>query len=377
MWKVQLSKLNFDDREADAAFSVVKSGWLSMGTVVSRFESAFNNFLGHGVHSIAVSNCTAALHMSLLSIGLEPEDEVIIPGLTFVADINSVILAGGKPVLSDSTSLDDWNVSARTIEKSITPKTKAVIVVHFAGFPCDMPSIKNLCLSKGLFLIEDVAHAPGASIAGKKCGTWGDVSCFSFFSNKNLSTGEGGMVASSNPEIIEHLKNLRSHGMTSLTFDRHNGRSISYDVLRPGLNYRMDEIRAAIGLVQLDKLEAGNLRRQNLFKRYKANFSESDISIPFQGLSYKNISAFHILPILLPRGCDRMHVIEFLKENGIQSSIHYPPFWQFSAFKQQFSVADYPNVNEITNRELTLPLFPTMSFKEVDLVADTLLKAIK
>ena len=154
-------------------------------------------------------------------------------------------MTGAKVTLADCSSFDNWNVSARTIENAITRHTKAVIVVHYAGFPCDMGPIVELCRSKGLFLIEDVAHAPGASVDGIKCGAWGDISCFSFFTNKNLSIGEGGMVATSNQQFFNILKELRSHGMTSLTLDRHMGRSISYDVTRPSLNYRMDEIQSS------------------------------------------------------------------------------------------------------------------------------------
>ena len=186
MWKVQLFKLNYDQRELDAVRDTVASGWLTMGERTTEFESKFSSFLGHGVDCIAVANGTAALHMALLALGIGDGDEVIIPGLTFVADANVVRIVGAKPVLADCTSLDDWNISASTIENCITPRTKAVLVVHYAGYPCDMPSILELCRSRGLKLIEDVAHAPGATIDGRSCGTWGDIGCFSFFSNKNL-----------------------------------------------------------------------------------------------------------------------------------------------------------------------------------------------
>lgn len=376
MWKVQLFKLNFDNREVDAVRDTVESGWLTMGERISNFESAFSTYLGYDVQSLAVANGTAALHMALLALEVGHDDEVIIPALTFVADANAVRLVGATPVLADCASVDDWNVSAETIQRCITLKTKAVMIVHYAGFPCDMPAIVDLCKKYGLKLIEDVAHAPGASVAGRSCGTWGDIGCYSFFSNKNLSIGEGGMVTSCDSALIQRMRYLRSHGMTTLTLDRHKGRAITYDVAEPGLNYRMDEMRAAIGLVQLDKLPVGNARRKELTERYRLNLSGSSVSIPFSNLSADNISAYHILPVLLPVGSARKAVIEALKLNGIQSSIHYPPFWSFKAYAGQFSAADAPVAAEICDRELTLPLYPTMTNDEVDLVTTSLLECL-
>jgi len=376
MWKIQLFKLNFDHRERDAVLATVDSGWLTMGERILGFEAAFGDYLGHGVRCTAVSNGTAALHMALLALNVGAEDEVIIPALTFVADANVVHMVGARPVLADCVSQSDWNMSAESIAQKITPRTKAVIVVHYAGFPCDMPDIVKLCRERGLKLVEDVAHAPGASIAGQACGTFGDVGCFSFFSNKNLSVGEGGMVVSCDENISQRLRYLRSHGMTTLTLDRHKGRAITYDVAEPGLNYRMDEIRAAIGLVQLDKLSAGNLRRKELTERYRRNLAGSPVQIPFDNLSADVVSAYHILPVLLPADCNRMAVIDALKVAGVQSSIHYPPFWSFSAYQGFLTPQDAPIAAGICSRELTMPLYPTMADADVDLVTDALLGAV-
>ncbi|ATX82002.1 dTDP-4-amino-4,6-dideoxygalactose transaminase [Mariprofundus ferrinatatus] len=376
MWNIQLFKLNFDDLEREAAAQVVEGGWLTMGERILGFESTFSDYLGGDTKCVAVSNGTAALHMALLALDVEAEDEVIIPALTFVADANVVQMVGAKPVLADCRSLSDWNVSAESIKKCITSRTKAVIVVHYAGFPCDMPAIAELCREYGIHLIEDVAHAPGASVGGRNCGTWGDISCFSFFSNKNLSIGEGGMVATQDEGLHQRLGYLRSHGMTTLTLDRHKGRAITYDVAEPGLNYRMDEIRAAIGLVQLDKLPAGNARRAKLTARYRANLVNSPVTIPFDVMLPDSVSAYHILPVLLPEEVDRVKVIEALKQKGIQSSIHYPPFWSFSAYEGYFDPADTPVAAEICARELTLPLFPSLTIDEVDSVTSALLEAL-
>ena len=378
MWNIQLFKLNFDDREVDAASTVVAGGWLSMGEEINKFETAFGTFLGDGTYCKAVSNGTAALHMALLALEVGPGDEVIIPALTFVADVNVVNLVGARPILADATSLDDWNMSIGSLQDQITDKTKAIIVVHYAGYPInDIAKISQLCKDKGIGLIEDVAHAPGATVDGKVCGTFGDVGCFSFFSNKNLSIGEGGMVSTLDPELNKKLGYLRSHGMTTLTLDRHKGRAITYDVAQPGLNYRMDEMRAAIGLAQLDKLPAGNVRRGELTDRYRSNLHDSSVLVPFSKQASNLQSVYHILPVLLPKGVDRVAVIGALKENRIQSSIHYPPFWDFSSYKDQFSPDDSPITAEICNRQLTLPLFPTMTDGEVDQVTEALLEALK
>lgn len=376
MWDIQLFKLNFDNKEVKAVTEVVSGGWLSMGERILEFENDFSESILQGAYCKAVSNCTAALHMSLLALDIKKGDEVIIPSITFVADANVVNLVGATPVLADSTSIDDWNISLKSIEKKVTKKTRAIIVVHYAGYPCvEIEQIRKFCKEKGIGLIEDVAHAPGASINGQACGTFGDIGCFSFFSNKNLSIGEGGMVSSLNPDIDKKLGYLRSHGMTTLTMDRHKGRSISYDVIQSGLNYRMDEIRAAIGSVQLKKLKNGNAKREKLTKLYRDNFKNSPILIPFTNQPKNSVSAYHILPILLPKNVDRISVIETLKKNRIQSSIHYPPFWEFSAFAGLFAPNDSPITADICKRQLTLPLYPTMKQKEVNKVCEILLKA--
>ena len=376
-WNIQLFKLNFDHREAQVVADVIDSGWLTMGEKTNEFEVKFGQLLGDGVKCVAVSNGTAALHMALLALGVGPGDEVIIPALTFVADINVVQMVGATPRLADSRSLDDWNICTESIEKQIGPKTKALIIVHYAGYPCnDIKEISDLCKARGISLIEDVAHAPGASVDGKMCGTFGDVGCFSFFSNKNLSVGEGGMLSSSNSELSKKLNYIRSHGMTTLTLDRHKGRAITYDVLSTGLNYRMDEMRSAIGLVQLEKLSAANKKREQLTERYRSNLAGNSATIPFSTNGQSAKSVYHILPVLLPEDLDRVSVINHLKNLKIQSSIHYPPFWDFTAYKDQFAPSNSPVTAQICDRQLTLPLFPTMTIDQVDVVTKALLEAL-
>jgi len=376
MWKVQLFELNFDERETDAVKEVLESKWITMGEKAKEFENQFSNMLGDNVFSVAVSSCTAGLHISLLSLGIGQGDEVIVPSLTFVADINVVRLVGAKPVLADCESFENWNMSEKTIKSVLTNNTKAIMLVHFGGYPCEMDNIINLCKEKNLYLIEDCAHVPGAKYKGKSCGTFGDYGCFSFFTNKNLSIGEGGMITTTNEKLFQKAGYLRSHGMTHLTLERYKGRAISYDVVESGLNYRVDEIRAAIGIVQLEKLKLSNERRKKLVERYIENLKGiKTISIPF--LNLPDIEpVYHIFPILLREDINRNSIIEGLKKEGIQTSIHYPSFKNFTAFKN-LKLNDTPIAENISKRELTLPLYPTMSFEQVDFVCEGLIRTLK
>ncbi len=376
MWKVQLFKLNYNEKESKAVKETVDSGWITMGEKSREFEEKFSNMLGDNIDAIALSSGTASLHTALLALDIKAGDEVIIPALTFVADINVVKMVGATPILADCGDYNSWNITAESIEAQISSKTKAVILVHFAGYPCEMDKIVELCRGREIFLIEDCAHAPDARYKGKACGTFGDFGCFSFFTNKNLSVGEGGMLVSQDEELTLKAKYFRSHGMTALTLDRHKGRAISYDVVQSGLNYRIDEMRSAIGLVQLEKLKKSNRKREVLVKRYIDNLSDiKDILVPFQDL--KDVEpVYHIFPILLSSKIDRVWFINRLKEMGIQSSIHYPAFKDFTAFKD-IGLNSAPIAEDIAQRELTLPLYPTMSLDEVDLVCESIYKILE
>lgn len=375
MWKVQLFKLNFDGQEQEAVKEVLDSAWITMGQKTLDFESAFTSYLGEGVKGLAVSNGTAALHMAVLALGIGAGDEVITPSLTFIADQNVVTMAGAKNVLADITSNDDWSMDPADIEAKITPKTKAVLIVHYAGFACDMDAICEICKKHNLYLIEDCAHTPGADYKGRALGTFGDVSCFSFFTNKNLSVGEGGMVVTKSDEILERLRGLRSHGMTVPSFDRFKGRAITYDVAMPGINYRIDEMRAALGLVQLKKLDGANEARTKLVNHYYERLDGvNGIKIPFRNFM-RGKPNFHIMPIMLEDGIDRIAVIESMKADEIQTSIHYPVIQNFTGYKGIVNAT--PKAQYASEHELTLPLYPTMTIEQVDLVCDALIKALK
>jgi dTDP-4-amino-4,6-dideoxygalactose transaminase len=370
-WKIQLFELNYDEEEVKAVEEVVRSGWLTMGTKTKSFEERFAALLGSGSSAIAVSSGTAALHMALMALGIGPGDEVILPGLTFIADANVVRMVGAKPVLADCTSFDDWNIDPLDVERKITAKTRAIIVVHYAGYPCTMDALAAICAPRRVAIIEDSAHAIDATYRGRQCGTFGEVGCFSFFANKNLSVGEGGMYVARSQELVRQGRYLRSHGMSTLTLDRHQGRAISYDVLAPGLNYRIDELRAALGLVQLDRLKKANAARKDLTLQYRNLLAGcAGASVPFQDLTGVEPS-YHIFPILLGQKVDRTRTIHALRDRGIQTSIHYPAIQRFTAYRS-LELGATPIANAISERELTLPLFPNMSAEQVELVVRSL-----
>ena len=373
-WKVQLFKLNYDEMEPQAVKEVLESAWITMGQKTIDFETKFTEYLGYGVKGLALSNCTAALHLALIALGIKDGDEVITPSLTFVADQNVTSMVGATNVLADITSYEDWSMDPKDIEARITPKTKALILVHYAGFACDMDAIVDICKRHNIYLIEDCAHTPGADYKGRPLGTFGDVAAFSFFTNKNLSVGEGGMIVTKSDELIEKLKGLRAHGMSVPSFDRFKGRAITYDVVAPGLNYRIDEMRSALGLVQLAKLDKANQSRTDLVHHYYERLDNvKGISIPFRNFT-RGKPNFHIMPIMLADNIDRIKLINSMKEDGIQTSIHYPVIQNFTAY--QGKVNHTPKAEYVSEHELTLPLYPTMTMAEVDLVCDALIKGL-
>lgn len=369
MWSVSLFNTCFDDGEADALRHVLQSGWVSMGAVTERFEHRFAQFVG-ARHAIAVSSGTAALHLANSALGIGPGDEVLCPALTFVATANAIIYAGGRPVFADIRDEGDLTVSPTSIEERITRNTRAITVVHYAGFPCDMDAIMGIARRHNLYVIEDCAHSPGARIGNLHCGAIGDVGCFSFFANKNMTTAEGGMVTTNNDMLAHRIRRLRSHGMTSTTFDRHKGHAYSYDVTDLGYNYRIDELRSALGLRQLEKLVQWNARRIALRNRYIELLSNVEsLTIPF--LNPRGENASHIFPILLKEDICRRDFMAYLKTQGVQTSIHYPPVHLFDYYRCRYGFSEglLPRTEQVAAREVTLPLYPDMKAGDITAVS--------
>jgi dTDP-4-amino-4,6-dideoxygalactose transaminase len=373
---IPLADLDYGPAEEQAALRVLRSRWLTMGAVTQEFEAEFARQLGVR-HAFAVSNGTHALHLACLALGIGPGDEVIVPALTFVATANAVLYTGAEVRFADIWGRSDLTISPEAIERSLTPRTRAIMVMHYGGYACCMPEIMQIARRHGLAVIEDAAHAPGASLDGRALGTWGEIGCFSFFSNKNLATGEGGMIVTDRDDLAARIRPLRSHGMTTLTWDRHQGHAYTYDVTDLGNNYRIDELRAALGLVQLGKLADNNARRAALTNHYRQALQAQrlpGVEMPFADA--KGQSACHILPVLLPPGIDRKEVMQRMRSAGIQTSIHYPPVHQFSYYRQRYPGVSLPNTEHVAAVELTLPLYPTLTTQDVDEVLLSLQQAM-
>ncbi len=365
-WRVPLADLDYGDEETEAVIQVLQSKWLTMGAVTQQFEAEFAAFT-NCQHAIAVSNATQALHLACLALDIQPGDEVIVPSLSFVATANAVLYCGADVRFADIISFEDLTIDPQSIVENITPKTKAIIAMHYAGYPCQMAEIMQIAKDHNLAVIEDAAHAPGAALEGKALGTWGDVGCFSFFSNKNLSTGEGGMITTDREDIAEKVKLQRSHGMTSLTYDRHKGHAFSYDLVDLGYNYRIDEIRSALGIEQLKKLPENNAKRRSLTRKYWEGLVSSGLGIPFSE-SKQGQYSHHIFPAVLPEGVNRHEFMIGLRDAGIQSSIHYRPIHTFTYYQKKYGEISLPITEQVGQREVTLPLYPTMGEEKLGIV---------
>jgi dTDP-4-amino-4,6-dideoxygalactose transaminase len=374
-WSVPLSDIAVDDEMSSAVRAVIESGWWSMGPRVAEFEAAFASFCG-AKHAIAVANGTAALHLALIATGCGPDDEVVLPSLTFVAAANMVLAVGARPVFCDISGPRDLNLDTDDLTAAINPATKAILLVHYGGHPCEMDAVMRLARERGIVVIEDAAHAPGAMWHGRSCGTIGAIGCFSFFSNKNLAVGEGGMIVTDDDELAARLRLGRSHGMTTLTWDRHRGHASGYDVITHGYNYRFDEMRAALAMVQLSRLRDGNEARAKHVARTRELLEGIDgLDLPFADHDHDIVSAHHLNVVLLPERLNRDAIRGRLDASGVQTSVHYPPIHRFT---QYTALADrpLPVTDALAERLLTLPLFPHMTDTQVELVSSALREAI-
>jgi dTDP-4-amino-4,6-dideoxygalactose transaminase len=369
-FKIPLFDLNFDEKEEQAALETIQSKWISTGPKTATFEQKFAQML-NAEHAVALSNCTVALHLALKLIGVQPGDEVICPSLTFVATCNAIRYVDAIPVFADVKSAEEPTIDLEDIERLITHKTKAIVVMHYGGFSCEMDKIMAIAKANNLKVVEDACHAPLSEYNGIKLGTIGDVGCFSFFSNKNISTGEGGMLVTNNEEYCNRAKLLRSHGMTTMSYERAKGHSTAYDVVEFGYNYRMDDIRAAIGIVQLDKIEQDLQQRAEVRKWYLDGLKDcQNIIIPFQ--NYTEFSSNYIFPIVLKNASAerRDEIRTKLAEAGIQTSVHYPAVHHFSTYKAFYR--DLPVTDTLVDSFITLPMYSKLSKEEVSFVCNTL-----
>ncbi len=370
---IPLFDLNFDEREERAVMETVRSKWISMGQKTVELERRFADRLGIK-HVIATTNCTAALHMACHLSDLKPGDEVIVPSLTFVATANAVRYTGATVVFADIVSKQNLNLDPEDVTRKITPRTRAIIPMHFGGFPCQMERFAELADEHNLTIIEDAAHTIDVDYHGRKLGTWGKFGCFSFFSNKVITCGEGGLLATDDDELAKRAKLIRSHGMTTMSYQRAQGHATRYDVVEPGWNYRIDDIRASLALVQESKLDGILQRRKELRKVYEEALAGIDsIHVPFADLNEE--SANYIMPVVLFAGGEerRDMVRDYMAEKGVQTSVHYPAIHRFSIY-----VGDHkqPTTDFVTDHLITLPMYDSLTEDQVARVADTLKDAL-
>ncbi len=377
--KLPLFDIRLADEDVEAVTEALRSGWLTMGPRTRRFEEEFAEHLGVK-HALAVANGTAALHLAYLAAGIGPGDEVVVPAITFVATANAVRHCGADPVLADVLGDHDLSLDPDDVRTRLTSRTRAVCCMHYGGYAAPVGELRELCDEHGIALIEDAAHAP-ASTAGadaRPLGTWGLAGAFSFFSNKVLGCGEGGLVATDDDAAAELVTRLRSHGMTSGTWDRHRGHSAGYDVVGLGFNYRMDEPRAALLTSRLSRLDEDVSARRRLVRGYRERLSGlAGITIPYPDESVSRSSCY-VMPVLVERAELRDAVRRTMLEDfGVQTSVLYPAIHEFSAYEDAAPAGGLPRSERVSRAELTLPLFPHMTDEQQDLAVEALGSALE
>jgi dTDP-4-amino-4,6-dideoxygalactose transaminase len=373
--ELPLFDLRLEEQDLEAVAQTLRSGWLTLGPRAGEFEQAFAAHLG-ARHAIVLSSCTAALHLAYLAAGVGPGDEVIVPSFTFAATAAAALYCGATPVFAEIVSRERPSLDPEDVARRITPRTKAVCVVHYAGYAAAADRLRELCDAHGIALIEDVAHAPTAELQGRKLGTWGLAGAFSFFSNKVLSVGEGGLLCTDDDDVAAFARSRRSHAMTSGTWDRHRGRTDTYDVAGLGYNYRLDEPRAALLLSRLQRLEADIARRRELTLRYRELLRQIEgILVPFEDADVPSSSCY-VMPIMIEQDGHQAQVSARLRERGIQTSIFYPSIHRFSAYRERFPDVSLPITELASRTELTLPFYPHMTHADQDRVVTELAEAL-
>jgi len=365
--QIPFHKTHTTQEEINAAVEAMHSGWLTMGPKTVEFENQFKAFIDAS-EAVSVNSATAALHLALKAVGLQRGDEVIVPTNTFVATAEVVTYFDGVPVLCDIEE-QTHNIDVNKIEALITPKTKAIIPVHFAGQPCDMDEIYAIAKKYDLKVIEDAAHAIPSSYKGVKIGalTETDVTCFSFYATKTLSTGEGGMATTSNAAYAKNMRINRLHGISRDAWDRYTTKGAwYYEIVDNGCKYNTTDINASIGMIQLQKQDMLREKRNRIAQKYTAAFgNNSAITLPF--VKDDRETSWHLYVIKV---ANRDSIIEALKEAGVGCSVHFIPIHKHPYYKEHYAYKneDYPVANSVFERSLSLPIYPDMSDDEIEYV---------
>lgn len=370
--KIPFHKAYIGEEEVNAAAEVIRSGWLTMGERTFSFEKDFSSYTG-AADSIAVNSCTAALHLALKAAGIGRGDEVIIPAMTFIATWEIIRYFDAVPVVCD-VDKDSFLISVNEIEKKISPRTRAIIPVHYGGEACDMDAIMDIARRHNLCVIEDAAHALPTLYKGRIVGTIGDITCFSFYATKTITTGEGGMITTGNREFAERIRRLRLHGITKDAWNRYSDKgSWEYDVSEPGYKYNITDIASAIGIEQLKRCDAMNLMRRKTAASYNEAFGKTGL-VDLWKVRDETECAWHLYPLRLRTDAvkiSRNDFINELKAAGVGTSVHYIPVYRFTALKGSgYKLNDFPDCEDIFAREVSLPIWPGMSETETDYVIE-------
>jgi dTDP-4-amino-4,6-dideoxygalactose transaminase len=369
------------EEEIAAATAVLRSGWLTTGPKAREFEEKFAAFMSEDVEAVAVNSATAGLHLAAEACGIGPGDEVIVPTLTFTATASVIRYLGAEIVLVDvdeSTRCIDLDDA----ERRLTPRCKAIIPVHFGGFPCDMAKVLAFARRHGLKVIEDAAHALPARRDGRLIGSWESDACvFSFYACKPITTGEGGMIVTRNPEIAARARAMRTHGLNRDAFDRFRkvGASWAYDVIAPGFKYNLTDIAAAIGIVQLARAETLRASRQRAAERYRKKLAGLPLDCPAFAPP-GSLHSWHMFPIRVDETAraNRDELIAALTAENIGTSVHYRPLHEMTYWRERYrcELADFAAASRYFTGAVTLPLFPGMTDAEVDRVAAVVQKTL-
>ena len=377
---IPFARPSYGEAEAEAAADAVRSGWTTTGAYAERFANGLREYVG-ARHALPVNSCTAAMHVALTALGIGPGDEVITSPLTFCATVNVILQTGATPKLCDIGA--DLNLAPDAIRAALTRNTRAILPVHLAGLPCDLADIWQIAQERRLSVVEDAAHACGAAFGDTRIGAGlSDAVAFSFYATKNLSTGEGGMVTTPSPELADRMRLLALHGITRDSWQRrHAGRSWHYDVKQLGFKYNLSDIQAAIGCVQLQRLDAMNERRTKIAKSYSAAFSEVP-GLTVAPEAAGRTHAWHLYILRIDQdviGLTRDQFIEELRLAGIECSVHFIPIYRHSFYRDQLrmSGAACPNTEREFERIVSLPLYAGLQDQEVERVIAAVLHSSK
>jgi len=364
------------DEDKKIVKKTLTQSMLTLGPQLEKFENDFCKY-SKAKYAVAVSNCTAALHLSLMALGIKKDDEVIIPDLTFVADANAILACNAKPVIADINK-ENFFLSISNIKKNITKKTKAIIPVHIYGQVCNIEEILDVAKDNNLKVIEDCAHAVGTFHKSKHVGTLGNTGCFSFYPTKNITTAEGGMVITNSEKIAEKVRHLRNHGMTKSLKSRYSSEyPWIFDIKQPGYNYRLDEIRAALGITQLKRIKKINELRKKASSYYNKNLQNIP-GIILPDMVNDKTHSYHLYTIRVTKlyKLSRNQLFKKLKDNGIRTTVYWMPIHKYTAYRKFVKTSNILNTTKIYDEILALPLFPNISKKHQDVVIKVI-KSVK